>query len=201
MLPTSFETPAAIALIFGGAIACFAGYRLFRMVLAIYGFIAGALLASSIMGTSNAFGMVVAALVGGAIGALILFFAYFLGIALVGAGLGALLVHAGWSQMTAADPPVIVVIIFVTLGTIASLILQRYVIVVGTAFSGAWTVILGALSLIEARPAPRGGRVSPDVWVLYPFAPGGARGWVLLAWIVLGLFGTAVQLSLIGRKR
>jgi hypothetical protein len=43
--------------------------------------------------------------------------------------------------------------------------------------------------------------VSPDVWVLYPFAPGGARGWVLLAWIVLGLFGTAVQLSLIGRKR
>jgi uncharacterized protein DUF4203 len=200
MLPTSFETPAAIALVLGGAIACFAGYRLFRMVLAIYGFIAGALLASSMMGTSNAFGMVVAAVVGGAIGALILFFAYFVGIALVGAGLGALLVHAGWSQMTAADPPVIVVIIFVTLGTIASLILQQYVIVVGTAFSGSWTVILGALSLIEARPAPRG-RVSPDVWILYPFAPSGARGWVLLGWIVLGLFGTAVQLSLIGRKR
>src|SRR4029453_4649525 len=113
MLPTSFETPAAIALVLGGAIACFAGYRLFRMVLAIYGFIAGALLAGSMMGTSSAFGVVGGALVGGATGGLMLFFAYFLGIALGGAGLGALLVHAGWSQMPAADPPVIVVIIFV----------------------------------------------------------------------------------------
>jgi len=201
MLPTSFETPAAIALVLGGAIACFAGYRLFRMVLAIYGFIAGALLASSMMGTHNAIGMIAAALIGGLIGSLILFFAYFVGIALVGAGLGALVVHAGWSQVSSVpDPPVIVIILFVTLGTIASLILQRYVIVVGTAFSGAWTVILGALSLLQARPAPSG-RVSPDVWILYPFAPGAARRWVLLGWIALGLFGTAVQLSLIGRKR
>ena len=171
------------------------------MVLAIYGFIAGALLASSMMGTSNAFGMVVAALAGGAIGALILFFAYFLGIALVGAGLGALLVHAGWSQMTAADPPVIVVIIFVTLGTIASLILQRYVIVVGTAFSGAWTVILGALSLIEARPAPRGRPGVAGRWILYPFAPGGARGGSSWRGSCSGCSELRFNLSLIGRKR
>ena len=39
--------------------------------------------------------MIVAALVGGVVGALLLVFAYFIGIALVGAGLGALVAHVG----------------------------------------------------------------------------------------------------------
>ena len=39
MLPPSYEFPAAILLVIGGAVACFAGYRLFRFVLAIYGFL------------------------------------------------------------------------------------------------------------------------------------------------------------------
>ena len=42
------------------------------------------------MGVGNNVGMVVAALVGGLIGAVVLVLAYFVGIALVGAGLGAL---------------------------------------------------------------------------------------------------------------
>ena len=43
MLPAAYGFPAAVVLIIGGAIACFAGYRFFRIVLAIYGFILGAL--------------------------------------------------------------------------------------------------------------------------------------------------------------
>src|SRR5438034_954784 len=105
MLPMSYEIPAAIALVAGGAIACFAGYRLFRVVLAIYGFIAGAMIASSMMAGSNTVGMLVAALVGGVIGSVALFFAYFVGIALVGAGLGAFIVHAGWSRFGTGEPP------------------------------------------------------------------------------------------------
>jgi len=89
MLPMSYELPVAVALVLGGAVACFAGYRLFRLVLAIYGFIAGAMIASSMMASSNTVGVIVAALVGGVAGSLLLFFAYFVGIALVGAGLGA----------------------------------------------------------------------------------------------------------------
>ena len=57
MLPATFQTPAAIVLLVGGLLACFAGYRLFRVVLAIYGFILGAMLASSMMGVSNTTGM------------------------------------------------------------------------------------------------------------------------------------------------
>ena len=53
MLPLSYQMPAAVALIAGGIVTCFAGYRLFRFVLGAYGFILGALLASSMVGTSE----------------------------------------------------------------------------------------------------------------------------------------------------
>src|SRR5438132_12950926 len=99
MLPTSYQPAAALVLIVGGAIACFAGYRLFRSVLAIYGFILGAAMTSSMMGTTNTIGMVVAAIVGGVIGAIVLTFAYFVGVALIGAGLGALVAHVFWTQL------------------------------------------------------------------------------------------------------
>jgi hypothetical protein len=200
MLPIGYESVAAIALVLGGAIACFAGYRLFRIVLAIYGFIVGAMLASSTMGSSNTLGMVLAALVGGVVGSVLMFFAYFVGIALLGAGLGAVIVHGAWSQASATDPPVALVILFAVLGTVTALILQRYVIIVGTAFSGAWTMVLGGIALAEVR-SPARGRPAADVWILYPFTPGTQRARILAVWILVGLIGTAVQLGITSRKR
>src|SRR4029434_2065416 len=79
MLPASFQTPAAILLVLGGLLSCFAGYRVFRRCLVRHGFIVGALLASSAMGTEQTLWMVGAAIVGGLIGALILVAAYFVG--------------------------------------------------------------------------------------------------------------------------
>ena len=200
MLPTGYETPVAIALVLGGAVACFAGYRLFRVVLAIYGFIAGAMLASSMMASSNSVGMVVAALLGGAIGSIVLFFAYFLGVALVGAGLGAFVLRVGWPLVSTLDPPVAVVLLFVAIGTIVAVLLQRFVIILATSFAGAWTVIIGALTLASDSAAV-GGRPASDVWLLYPFSPEISERWAILAWIVLGLLGAAVQLNTSGRKR
>ncbi len=199
MLPHAYELPAALMLVIGGAVACFAGYRLFRIVLAIYGFILGASMASSVMGVSNAAGMIVAALVGGVAGALILVFAYFIGIALMGAGLGALVAHVSWSYARTGDPPALLVIGLAVLGAIGAMLLQRYVIVVATAFGGAWTMIVGALAMAGDRIVARAAR-SPDVWVLYPMAPAPGQRWVPIVWIALGLVGTAVQLGVTGRK-
>ena len=39
MLPASFQTPAAIILVLGGLLSCFAGYRVFRVVLGFFGFV------------------------------------------------------------------------------------------------------------------------------------------------------------------
>jgi hypothetical protein len=199
MLPQSYELPAAILLVFGGAVACFAGYRLFRVVLGIYGFILGAMLASSTIGAQHTTGMIVAALVGGVVGALILMFAYFIGIALVGAGLGALLGHLAWGYAGRGDPPALVVIALSIAGALGAMLLQRYVIVVATAFGGAWTMIVGALAAIADRGAIRAAAAG-DVWILYPLNPAPGQRWVTVVWIVLGLFGTGVQLGITGRK-
>jgi hypothetical protein len=200
MLPHAYELPAALLLIFGGAVACFAGYRLFRIVLAIYGFILGASMASSIMGVSNAAGMIAAAVVGGIAGALILVFAYFIGIALVGAGLGALVAHVTSTYAGTGDPPALLVIGLAVLGAIGAMLLQRYVIIVATAFGGAWTMIVGALAMTGNRVAARTARPA-DVWVLYPMAPAPGQRWVPIVWIGLGLIGTAVQLGVTGRRK
>ena len=198
MLPQAYELPAAIVLVLGGGLSCFAGYRLFKVVLGLYGLLLGAMLASSIFGVSNAVGLIAAALIGGIAGALILVFAYFVGIALVGAGLGALIAHAGWSAMRTGDPPALLVIGLAVAGAIGAMVLQRYVIIVSTAFGGAWTLILGAMAIGGDRVAARASRA--DVWMLYPAAAPGA-GWVLIVWIALGLVGTAVQLGVTGRKK
>jgi hypothetical protein len=200
MLPHSYELPAAILLVLGGALSCLAGYRLFRVVLGIYGFIFGAMLASSMMGGSNTTGMIVAAVVGGLVGALLLVFAYFVGIALVGAGLGALVAHAGWSYFGSGDPPPVLVIVLSIFGSIGAMLLQRYVIIVATAFGGAWTVIVGALAVAGDRGAARAAAAG-DVWILYPMTPAQGQRWVPLVWVALGLIGTGVQLGVTGRKK
>lgn len=196
MLPASFQTPAAILLLIGGLLACFAGYRIFRTVLAIYGFILGAMLASSTMGSDQTFWMVVAAIGGGLIGAVIMVFAYFLGVALLGAGIGAFVAHLIWAAL-GRDPHLFIVILFAIAGALGALALQRYVIIGATSFGGAWTVIVGALALVRpAEAAPR-----HDVWTLYPFNPAPGQQWVVFAWLVLGLIGAAVQVAVTAKGR
>jgi len=201
MLPHSYELPAAVLLVLGGALACFAGYRLFRTVLAIYGFLFGAAFASSMMAATNTTGMIVAAIVGGLAGALILVFAYFVGIAVVGAGLGALIAHVGWGYMRPGDPPLAVLAILAVMGAVAAMILQRYVIVVATAFGGAWTLIVGGFAVAGEQGVVKRSPVANDVWILYPTSPAPGNRWIPIAWVALGLIGTAVQLGITGRKR
>jgi len=200
MLPHAYEQPAAILFVCGGALSCFAGYRLFRVVLGLYGFILGAMFASSMMGTTNTVGMLAAAIIGGVAGAAILVFAYFIGVALVGAGFGALVAHIGWPHAGTGDPPAMVVIALAIAGAVAAMFLQRYVIIVSTAFAGAWTIIVGGLAIAGGRGAAHAAS-SADVWILYPMAPAPGQRWVPLAWIALGLIGTAVQLGITGTKR
>jgi hypothetical protein len=200
MLPHAYGLPAAILLVLGGTLSCVAGYRLFKVVLGIYGFILGAMLGSSMMGVSNTTGMIVAALIGGVGGALLLVFAYFIGIALVGAGLGALIAHVGWGNVGGGDPPAALIIVLALIGSIGALMLQRYVIIVATAFGGAWTALVGGLALAGDRGAARAAS-GGDVWILYPMTPAPGQRWVPIAWIALGLIGTGVQLGITGRKK
>jgi hypothetical protein len=199
MLPASLQTPAAIVLLLGGLISCFAGYRVFRVVLGIYGFILGALFASGAMGTEHTMWMIVAALVGGVVGALILIAAYFVGVALLGAGIGALAASLIWASL-GREPGALVVILFSIAGALGALALQRYVIVGATAFGGAWTIIVGALALTGTR-VTLDAAARNNVWLAYPMNPAPGQYWVLLVWVALGVAGVIVQLMITGNAK
>ncbi|MEX2271092.1 MAG: DUF4203 domain-containing protein [Vicinamibacterales bacterium] len=203
MFPAAYQVPAAILLVIGGLVACFAGYRVFRVVLGIYGFILGAVVATSAMGTSDTAWLIGGALIGGIAGALILVAAYFIGVALIGAGAAALAVNLVWGQLSGGEPPALAIIIAAVIGALASLSLQRYVIIIGTALGGAWTVIVGAMTLMGQRGAETAARAATepgDVWVLYPLNPAPGQGWVLAVWIVLGLIGIFAQMRYTAKK-
>ena len=199
MLPASYQLPAAIVLLLGGIVACFFGYRMFRLVLAIFGFILGALAASSVFGASDTGPMLAAAAIGGLVGAGILIAAYFVGVALVGAGLGALVANLAFSA-SGREPHFLVIAFCAIVGAVGSMYLQRYFIIVGTAFGGAWTMIVGAMALVGDRAA-LAAAAAGDVWVAYPLDPAPGRQWVPIAWIVLSLIGTGVQLGWTGGEK
>ena len=192
MLPVTLQIPAAVILLAGGLVSCFAGYRLFRVVLSIYGFILGALLATSIAGAGSTATLLIWAAVGGLAGAVILNLAYFLGVVLVGASIGAMLATVLFGR-GGGDPHTLVVVLFAIAGAVAASTLQRYVIVAGTAFGGAWTALVGAMALVGDKAAAKAASVN-DVWVVYPLDPAPGRSWLPIAWLVLGLAGLVVQL-------
>ncbi len=198
MLPAAFQVPAAVVLLLGGLLACFAGYRVFRIVLGIYGFILGALLGSSFPGVEQTWLMLVAALVGGLIGAVILIAAYFVGVALIGAGVGALVANAIWASF-GREPHLLVVILLSVVGALAALALQRYVIIVATAFGGAQTAVVGAAALAGERWAAAA--AAHSVYGVYPLDPVPSSRWDLVAALVLGVIGLVVQLAFTARKR
>jgi hypothetical protein len=199
MLPAPYQLPAAVILLASGIVSCFFGYRLFRAVLAIFGFIFGGIMASSVFGISSGTMMVVAFVIGGLIGAFILIVAYFLGVALAGAGIGAFVAHLLFSAGS-RDPSVLVVVFFAIAGAVAATYLQRYCIIVFTAFGGAWTMIVGAMALVGDRTALRAAAAG-DVWIAYPLNPAPGQRWVLLVWLLLSLIGAGVQLGITGGEK
>jgi peptide/nickel transport system permease protein len=72
--------------------------------------IIGAMVASAIVGVNSPTGMLVAAGLGGLLGSVVMVFAWFVGVSLLGAGIGVLLAHLVWTQIASGDPPVMAII-------------------------------------------------------------------------------------------
>ena len=199
MIPVAYEIPAAVLLMVGGLVSCFAGYRFFRVVLVLYGFVLGALFATSLVGAGNTTQLVIAGIAGGAGGGLILYFAYFVGVALAGAAIGAVVAHTMWAQL-GEEPQTLALILLSLAGAAGAMVLQRYVIIVATAFAGAWTLIIGTIALTDPGRA-RQAASNVEVWIVYPFNPQPGDRWLAAVWLLLGTAGTLVQLGVTGRGR
>ena len=64
------------------------------------------------------------------------------------------------------------------IGALGALSVARYVVIVGTATAGAWTLVVGALALMGDRTA-MAAAAAGNVWVFHPLDPipraGGSR--------------------------
>lgn len=200
MLPGSYAVPAAVILIAGGALSCLLGHRVFRIVLGIFGFVLGGLIATSVLAPTETTMTLVAVLAGGTVGAFVLMFAYVVGVAFAGAALAAVVVNLAFDYL-GREPHALIVVGACVAGALAAMALQRLAIVIGTAFGGAWFFILGVLTLWGHHGAA-GAATTGDPWMAYPLNPAPGVRWVPFAWLALGMFGTAVQLSwTMGRAR
>ena len=191
MIPAPYTQLTAAIFAVGGLLTCFAGYRLFRFVLGLYGFMAGAILASSAYGSGNTWTLIMAILVGGIVGAVVMVVAYFVAVGLVGAALAAALLNFGW-RLIGGEPPTLVVIVVCVTGAVIALRAVRYVVICGTAIAGSWTFFVGATALL-GNPKALVAASAPDIWVVYPIelVPGNMA--VVVGWIVLAIAGCVVQ--------
>ena len=189
MFPDTFHMPVAIILLGGGFLACFLGYRLFRFILLGYGLVTGAVLVSQLnLNFPETWMVITATIIGGIIGAALFLAVYFVGVAVAGAGLGVLAVHLVWTQRS-DDPHLLVIILMAIVGVFTALVFQRYVIIIGTSFTGASLSLVAVLALL--------GHVNiteAEVGTLEALKRISAEREVLFAWLVLSLLGVFVQL-------
>ena len=193
MIPASYTTLAAVVFVAGGLLTCFAGYRLFRIVLALYGFFAGAMIGSNLTDPSNTWAVAMYGLVGGVVGAALMVVAYFVGVGLIGAGLAALILNLGW-KLIGGEPPTLLLVIVCVVGAVLALNVVRYVVVFGSAIAGSWTALVGGLALM-GNPTALKAASAPGIWVVYPIDMVPHQWWVMGLWFVLAIAGVAVQLS------
>jgi hypothetical protein len=202
MIPASYATPTAVIFAVGGLLTCFAGYRLFRFVLGLYGFLAGAVVASSMAEPGNTWSLIMVVLVGGVVGAVVMVFAYFVAVGLVGAALAAMLLNFVW-RFVGGEPPTLVLVIVCVIGAVLALQAVRYVVILGTAIAGSWTFLVGALAIM-GNPKALIAASAPNVNVVYPMDLLPPNWGSMLAWIVLAVAGIVVQLkttSATGKKK
>ena len=183
----------ALASIGLGALYCFFGYRIFRILLGILGFILGASAAAAIafeiFGREQAV-LIVAGLVGGILGTVLMVVLYFIGLFLLGAWLGSLLgiLLTGGGGSTVET---VIILALAVIGGIVAVMLQKLMIILSTSLGGSWGIVSGVFHFV-------GGGFDPIRSLQYPnpriLRSVGVQGQVvLLCWVLLGIAGIVVQ--------
>ncbi len=173
---------AAIVIIFG-VLFCFFGYRLFKVILAIVGFIFGFVLTAGILYKFTNLTLIsgLVGIVGGLIFAVLAFYLYFIGIFILGAYLG-IVVWSVISSVTGIVLPFWVAIVLAVLLGVLALVFQKFMIIVTTAFIGAYLIVVTLVTVMKFDAS-----VIPYVNAV--------------GWLILGFLGIFVQYRLTAKKK
>jgi Domain of unknown function (DUF4203) len=171
-----------------GLVNGFFGYRIFKVLIGIWGFFTGVslgLYASAQVGLSGPAQWILAILAG-ILAMVVMILLYYAGVFLLGILLGLILLDVmsfhvpfqlTWIWLAGAG----------LLGGICALLVQKPVLIIGTAYAGAWLTVLSIMSYILHVPP----------WLLsFPGKLTGPDGlYALVGWLVLGTLGMAVQIG------
>ncbi len=180
----------AIALITSGMTTCFFGYRLFKVVLAITGFVIGGALAWTVL-TAAGYGQwitIAGSLLTAVVGSVAMFSFFFAGVFLFGCAMGLLMAVVILSAI-GSELNVVVVSIFALVNGLVTLWFRKVLVVASTALTGAWSVLSGVayfvadLDLVGALAKPELLRTQGCLYYA-----------VLALWLLLGLSGIAIQM-------
>lgn len=184
--------PPVLALALG-VLVCFFGHRLLKVVLGLVGFAAGAVAAGGLallLSSGTQIVLLVASLIGGVLGTLILLWAFKVGVFLVGA-CGGVLLGGVLSASVSGVVQLVVIGVLALLGGLLAFRLQRVVIGLATAVIGASVMVSFGLHVILG--------FEPAKELVTEIAGGsnlGQEGWIALgSWLVLSMVGAGVQLS------
>lgn len=194
----SFHIPVATILLGGGLLACFLGYRLLKTLLAFYGFIGGVVIATTFVGQLEPWLAMVTIIAAGVAGALLAVMAYLAGVAVLGAGLGAVVLNVAWLYRS-GDPNVWVVLIVCLGGALLALAVRRYVLIIATSFGGAWTALVGGLALVGNSAAVAA--ATGNVEQVPPMADPRTNLGFVIGWCGLGTLAVLVQMRDMLRRR
>ncbi len=125
---------------------CFFGWRVFKVVLGVSGFLSAALLVGMFVFsfTNSVVITLLAAIFAGVIGAVMLVIVYFFGMFFFGAAMGVLIGYLGFS-LAKEVPWITVLFILGCVGGITTLVYQRFMIIFSTAVIGATLAVVGGL--------------------------------------------------------
>ncbi|MCX6842995.1 MAG: DUF4203 domain-containing protein [candidate division WOR-3 bacterium] len=179
------STVSPALLLIAGFVVCLFGYRLLRFTLALVGFAAGFLLGPTVARLIPGASPIVVLIVGivcGLVGAVVATLLYKVGVFILGAVAGVLiasivLTAVGWQQ------PLLVRVIAAAAGGILTLIVERPLVSILSAFLGGWGVVLGAFQLLGWYHVTAGAKSSPANY-----------GFMVLAWVIIGILGSLAQL-------
>ena len=195
LTPTISNILIGIAIVLG-LIICMFGYKIFRLILAITGFILGATMMASLSFTFTAgqdIGIIlVSGVAGGLITAILLLYLYSAGVFILGLLFGFLALAGALTVLNTIINSIFYLIAAI-LGGILAILLPRFMIIVVTSFTGALMSVVGTFFILNRY-------INPIEFEFHDISEIQAYR-IILSWLALGTLGLISQYFIFNQKK
>lgn len=193
-----FQGVVAVSSILLGVFTCLFGYKIYKVLLGVFGFTAGGVLGMVVAGYVTDGGstpILIGGAIGGVLGAVLAVGLYFVGVFLFGAAMGLMI---SWVALQAAgfqEQPLVLILAALVGGAMA-IGIQKVVIILSTAAGGSWIAVTGVVSLARHEITPFGPIVDPEFYHREALLALTVFG----GWLALTILGIVVQFAFVAGK-